>query len=184
MSTFKEPVSFMWKNTHRSTCWQTWGQFFLSLLMLSKMSTLCGCWRTDLQGGWLMNGANGNGNGKEGRRFVRLLRWWEQLHWSLCVLPSLLCIWLLNMWRRHPASEVWSVCLPSQEEDGAFELGFRGRWLWSGWGHSYLKGCKFSGEQGNLSVFFFTFSFQGVERKLLEKIMMEETCGHCSQILS
>jgi predicted DNA-binding ArsR family transcriptional regulator len=28
----------------------------------------------DLQGGWLMNGANGNGNGKEGRRFVRLLR--------------------------------------------------------------------------------------------------------------
>jgi len=51
--------------------------------------------------------------------------------------------------------------------------------------HCYLKGCKFSGEQGNLNVFFFKiFAFEGVERKLLEEIMMEETCGHCSQILS
>ncbi len=51
-------------------------------------------------------------------------------------------------------------------------------------GHCYLKGCKFFAEQRNLSVFFFTFAFEGVERKLLEKIMMEETCGHGSQILS
>jgi hypothetical protein len=47
-----------------------------------------------------------------------------------------------------------------------------------------ISGCKFSVEQGNLNVFFFIFAFEGVERKLLEKIMMEETCGHCNQILS
>jgi hypothetical protein len=40
-----------------------------------------------------------------------------------------------------------------------------------------LKGCKFPAEQGNLSVFFFIFVFEGVERKLLEKIMMEENVG-------
>jgi hypothetical protein len=56
----------------------------------------------------------------------------------------------------------FGVFSPSQEEDGAFELSFGGRCLWSGWGHCYLKGCKFS-------VFFFFFFF-------VFKVLKENSC--------